>query len=66
MNRDTKLKFNLSRLNLCLLAALSTYTAQAQQEQETQNSTEVERISVIGSNIKRATDISAWCIVFSV
>ncbi|CAM2900147.1 TonB-dependent receptor plug [Pseudoalteromonas distincta] len=59
MNRDTKLKFNLSRLNLCLLAALSTYTAQAQQEQETQNSTEVERISVIGSNIKRATDISA-------
>lgn len=48
-------KRKLTRLSLCLLAALSPQLLHAE---ETDKDEKVERISIIGSNIKRATDIS--------
>ena len=46
----------LSHLSLCVLTALTPQVAFAAEEAVKEE--EVERISVIGSNIKRATDVS--------
>ena len=53
-------KHKLTHLSLCLLAALSPQLLHAEEAQQVEKDAEVEveRISVIGSNIKRATDIS--------
>ncbi len=48
----------LTHLSLCLLAALSPQLLHAEEAQEAATEVEVERISIIGSNIKRATDIT--------
>jgi outer membrane receptor protein involved in Fe transport len=50
--------FTPTKLSICLLAAISTHVAQAQDAQQANEEARVERISVIGSSIKRATDIS--------
>ncbi len=53
-------KHKLTRLSLCILAALSPQLLHAEEVQkiEVKAEAEVERISIVGSNIKRATDIS--------
>jgi len=50
-------KLKLSHLSLCVLTALTSQAAFAAEKSEVKEE-EVERISVIGSNIKRATDVS--------
>jgi len=47
----------LTHLSLCIALGLSSFATVAQ-EQQTQEK-EVERISIIGSNIKRATDVGS-------
>ncbi|ASP48586.1 TonB-dependent receptor domain-containing protein [Cognaticolwellia beringensis] len=57
MKLKTKFEFKQTRISLCLLAALSTYSVQAEEAQRTKDA-EIERVTVIGSNIKRATDVN--------
>ena len=49
----------LNRLTLCVLTALASGTAVAQQDNTAEGTKDVERIAIIGSNIKRATDVGA-------
>ncbi len=58
MQHHSKQNFKLTKLSLCLLAALSTQAVQAQENEQASQEAEIERISVIGSNIKRATDVN--------
>jgi len=58
MNNKFIAKHKLTHLSLCLLAALSPQVLHAEEAQAVAAEAEVERISVIGSNIKRATDIT--------
>jgi iron complex outermembrane receptor protein len=51
-------KHKLTYLSLCLISALSPQILHAEEAVKSAEA-EVERISVVGSNIKRATDISA-------
>jgi len=51
-------KHKLTHLSLCLIAALSPQLLHAEEAQGATAEAEVERISIIGSNIKRASDIS--------
>jgi len=53
-------KHKLTRLSLCILAALSPQLLHAEEVQkiEVKAEAEVERISITGSNIKRATDVT--------
>ncbi len=51
-------KHKLTHLSLCLLTALSPQLLHAAEAQQVEKEAEVERIAIIGSNIKRATDIS--------
>ena len=57
MNSKKRLGCNLSRISLCILSAL--YSQQLLAQAAPSEESEVERISIIGSNIKRATDIGA-------
>ena len=57
MKHDSNYKHKLTYLSLCVFTALSSQLAFAQEETSVKEA-EVERISIIGSNIKRATDIS--------
>jgi outer membrane receptor protein involved in Fe transport len=50
--------FKPTKLSLCLLAAISTQSVQAQDAQQANEDAEIERISITGSNIKRATDVA--------
>jgi len=50
-------KSKISHLSLCVLTALTSQAVFAEEAVEVKEE-EVERISIIGSNIKRATDIS--------
>ena len=50
-------KSKLSHLSLCVLTALSSQVAFAAEKAEIKEE-EIERISVVGSNIKRAADVS--------
>ncbi|NQZ27860.1 MAG: TonB-dependent receptor [Colwellia sp.] len=50
-------KSKLSHLSLCVLTALSSQVAFAAEKAEVKEE-EIERISVVGSNIKRAADVS--------
>lgn len=52
-------KHKLTHISLCLLAALSPQLLHAEEAQEVQAEAKIERISILGSNIKRATDINA-------
>lgn len=47
----------LTHLSLCIALGLSSFATVAQEQQT--NEKEVERISIIGSNIKRATDVGS-------
>ncbi len=60
MKNKSIAKHKLTHLSLCLLAALSPQLLHAEEAQkiEVKAEAEVERISVIGSNIKRASDVS--------
>lgn len=58
MKNKLILNFKQTKLSICLLAAISTQLVQAQEAQQANKEAEVERISIIGSNIKRASDIS--------
>lgn len=55
MKQKSFYKHKLTHLSLCVLAAISTPVTYAQEVAEQ----EIERISILGSNIKRATDIGA-------
>ncbi len=57
INSKSSRKYKLTHLSLCVLTALTAQLAQAE-EAKAASEEEVERISIIGSNIKRATDIS--------
>ncbi|WP_353518387.1 TonB-dependent receptor [Thalassotalea sp. SU-HH00458] len=62
MKQQAMYKHKLKRLSLCVLAALtaqSTIIQQANAEETTAKEEEIERISIVGSNIKRASDIGA-------
>ncbi|MAG77551.1 MAG: TonB-dependent receptor [Colwelliaceae bacterium] len=50
---------NLTKLSCCIIAALSPQLSFAQESDTAAQEKEIERISVLGSNIKRATDIGA-------
>lgn len=56
MNYHANKKHSLTRLSLCILAALGSSYSLAE---EVPKEAEVERITITGSNIKRATDIGA-------
>jgi len=56
MKNTTIFNHKLTHLSLCLVAALSPQFSYA--EQASEQEVEVERISIIGSNIKRASDIN--------
>ncbi|MCJ8320858.1 MAG: TonB-dependent receptor [Colwellia sp.] len=58
MKERSSLTHKLSYLSLCVLTAVSSQFVQAEENQQSEKESEVERISIIGSNIKRATDIS--------
>lgn len=58
MKNKLILNFKKTKLSICLLTAISAQLAQAQEVQQANKEAEVERISIIGSNIKRASDIS--------
>lgn len=58
MKNKSIISHKLTHLSLCLLAAFSSHVLHAEERQPTTQEDEIERISVIGSNIKRATDIS--------
>lgn len=60
MKTKTTSKHRVKHLSLCVAAALTaniTVINQANAEEQTESIEEIERISIIGSNIKRATDI---------
>jgi iron complex outermembrane recepter protein len=62
MKQQAIYKHKLKRLSLCILAALTAQTTiiQKANAQETATKEEdIERISIVGSNIKRASDIGA-------
>ena len=62
MKQQAKKTHKLKHLSLCVLTALAaqvTFQAHAEETSIAEEEKKVERISVIGSNIKRATDISA-------
>ncbi|MGB1261810.1 MAG: TonB-dependent receptor domain-containing protein [Cognaticolwellia sp.] len=62
MKQQLMFKHKLTRVSLCVLAALtaqSTFIQQVHAEEATTTVQEIERISIIGSNIKRASDIGA-------
>ncbi len=62
MKQQAMYKHKLKRLSLCVLAALTAQTTiiqQANAEETTAKEEEIERISIVGSNIKRASDIGA-------
>ena len=61
MNTNTKASFKLTHLSMCLMAAISVNSAYAQEAAPEKSAEEkdVERISIIGSNIKRVSDIGA-------
>lgn len=56
-NKDIT-QHKVTYLSLCLLAALTPQLLQAAETQKIEKEDEVERISIVGSNIKRATDVS--------
>ncbi|SFC94893.1 TonB-dependent receptor domain-containing protein [Pseudoalteromonas denitrificans] len=55
MIKNTTSHHKLTRLSMCVIAALSPHLVQA--EAEKSDDEQIERISIVGSNIKRATDI---------
>lgn len=57
MKNKSIAKHKLTHLSLCLLAALSSKLLHAEETQQAEDD-EIERIAIIGSNIKRATDIA--------
>jgi len=57
MKDRTIFKSKLSHLSLCVLTALSSQVAFAAEEVDLKEE-EIEKISVVGSNIKRAADVS--------
>jgi len=61
MNKRTQHthKYKLTQLSLCILAALSTQITYAQEETNAKKEAEIERISVLGSNIKVNHDTGA-------
>jgi outer membrane receptor protein involved in Fe transport len=62
MKQQTTSGHKLKHLSFCVLTALATQVTFQAHAEETSTAAEekkVERISVIGSNVKRATDISA-------
>jgi outer membrane receptor protein involved in Fe transport len=62
MKQQAIYKHKLKRLSLCILAALTTQTTIIQQANAQETATkeeDIERISIVGSNIKRASDIGA-------
>jgi outer membrane receptor protein involved in Fe transport len=59
MKNKSITKHKLTHISLCLLAALSPQLLHAEEAQEVQVEAKIERISILGSNIKRATDINA-------
>lgn len=58
MKNKYKATHKLTHLSICLFAALSPQLLHAEESTNVDAEAEVERISVIGSNIKRATDIT--------
>ena len=52
-------KYKVTPVALCVLAAINSTAIYAQDADQQNAEKEIERISVIGSNIKRATDIGA-------
>jgi len=54
---NTRANLKLKHLSLCVVAALSSQWVQAQESAKAEK--EVERISITGSNIKRASDVGA-------
>jgi outer membrane receptor protein involved in Fe transport len=58
MKNKLILNFKPTKISICLLAAISTQSVQAQDAPQASEEAKVERIAVIGSNIKRATDVS--------
>jgi len=56
MNSGITTKHSLTHLTVCILAALST-SVYAEENTADKKVAEIERISIVGSNIKRATDI---------
>jgi len=60
MKNKSITKHKLTYLSLCLLTALSPQLLHAEEAQQVEEKaeSEIERIAIIGSNIKRATDIS--------
>ena len=62
MKQQAMYKHKLKRLSLCVMAALTAqtiYLPQALAEEAVTKEVEIERISIVGSNIKRASDIGA-------
>ena len=61
MKEITKNRHKLKHLSLCVITALTAQTTFIQQAnaEEAAKVAEIERISIIGSNIKRASDIGA-------
>ena len=62
MKQQAMYKHKLKRVSLCVLAALTaqtTFIQQANAEEAAAKEEEIERISIVGSNIKRASDIGA-------
>jgi outer membrane receptor protein involved in Fe transport len=58
MKNKLILNFKPTKISICLIAALATQFAHAQETQQASDDANIERIAVLGSNIKRAVDIS--------
>lgn len=62
MKQQAIYKFKLKHVSLCILTASTSQVIVGQQvfaEQTADNQEKTESISIIGSNIKRATDVGA-------
>ncbi|WOH38379.1 TonB-dependent receptor [Thalassotalea fonticola] len=59
MKTNTKANLKRKHLSLCILAAMSSQFAYAQEQTQAEKEADVERIIVVGSNIKGSTMASA-------
>ena len=58
MKENINNKYKFKHLSLCVIASLAAQTAAIQYAFAQEQEEEIERISIIGSHIKRATDIA--------